>query len=446
MVSTLTPSAVDTAGTAERPRRRRANPYPLWFFAIPAVLFIVFFAIPTFSSFYFSLTRWTLQTTQFIGLENFVLFFNEPTLVSGFIHTFIYAFLTSGVKVVLGILLARVLTSHIIGRGYLRSVVFFPVLVSTIGVGLTFKILMDPFNGLINKTLAMVGITGPGWLTDPNIALYSVILVDIWKGVGIATLIFIAGMVGIPQEYYEAAKVDGSSGRQMFINITLPLLKPATITVVTLSLIGGLRSFDLIGDDQRRARLHQRRHRLGHLQAVPGRVLRPVHRRQRGAVPGRHRDHRADVDLPQPAGGQTMEQEKRRAWIVGIIAILVSIVIFLIPFAFILLTASKTVAESADLAFSLPTEWVLFQNISTVLQVSEAVVLRAFINSTTLTVCSVIIMVVLAAMVGYILDRRQSKWCTVANFFVLAGLIVPPAVVPTVWVLQGLGLFKPCPA
>ena len=192
------------------------------------------------------MTRWTLQTTQFIGLENFVLFFNEPTLVSGFIHTFIYAFLTSGVKVVLGILLARVLTSHIIGRGYLRSVVFFPVLVSTIGVGLTFKILMDPFNGLINKTLALVGITGPGWLTDPNLALYSVIMVDIWKGVGIATLIFIAGMVGIPQEYYEAAKVDGSTGRQMFINITLPLLKPATITVVTLSLIGGLRSFDLI--------------------------------------------------------------------------------------------------------------------------------------------------------------------------------------------------------
>jgi raffinose/stachyose/melibiose transport system permease protein len=246
MVSTLTPATVDAAATVDRPRRRRRNPYPLWFFAIPAVLFIVFFAIPTFSSFYFSLTRWTLQTTQFIGLENFVLFFNEPTLVSGFIHTFIYAFLTSGAKVVLGILLARLLTSQIIGRGYLRSVVFFPVLVSTIGVGLTFKILMDPFNGLINKTLALVGITGPGWLTDPNLALYSVILVDIWKGVGIATLIFIAGMVGIPQEYYEAAKVDGSSGRQMFFNITLPLLKPATITVVTLSLIGGLRSFDLI--------------------------------------------------------------------------------------------------------------------------------------------------------------------------------------------------------
>ena len=246
MVSTLTPSAVDTAKSSDRPRRRRSNPYPLWFFAIPAVLFLVLFAIPTFASFYFSLTRWTLQTTQFIGLDNFILFFNEPTLVSGFTHTFIYAILTSGAKVVLGMLLGALLTSKIVGRGYLRSVIFFPVLVSTIGVGLTFKILMDPFDGLINKTLAVFGITGPGWLTDPSLALYSVILVDIWKGIGIATLIYIAGMVGIPQEYYEAAEVDGSSRLQVFRNITLPLLRPATTTVILLSLIGGLRSFDLI--------------------------------------------------------------------------------------------------------------------------------------------------------------------------------------------------------
>ncbi len=140
-----------------------------------------------------------------------------------------------------------------------------------------------------------------------------------------------------------------------------------------------------------------------------------------------------------------MKREKRRGLIIGIIAILASIVIFLIPFAFILLTASKTVKDSANLAFSLPEQFVLFQNISTVLRTSEAVVLRAFINSTTLTVTSVIIMVILAAMAGYILDRRKSRWNTVAHFFVLAGLIVPPAVVPTIWVLQTLGLFKTMP-
>lgn len=247
MVSSLTPSVSVTATPPPRTRpRRRRSPYPLYFYALPAVLFLVLFAIPTFASFYFSLTRWTLFTTQFIGLDNFKQFFSEPNLVSGFTHTFIYAVLTSGVKVVLGILLGALLTSRIVGRGYLRSVIFFPVLVSTIGVGITFKILLDPFHGVVNSALGKIGITGPGWLTDPDLALYSIIGVDIWKGVGIATLIFIAGMVAIPQEYYEAAKVDGSSGLQMFWAITIPLLWPATATVILLSLIGGLRSFDLI--------------------------------------------------------------------------------------------------------------------------------------------------------------------------------------------------------
>ena len=85
--------------------------------------------------------------------------------------------------------------------------IFFPVLVSTIGVGFTFKILLDPFHGLVNRRWRVFGITGPGWLTEPRSrAVLSVAGIDIWKGVGIATLIFIAGIVAIPQEYYEAAE------------------------------------------------------------------------------------------------------------------------------------------------------------------------------------------------------------------------------------------------
>nr|WP_246854702.1 sugar ABC transporter permease [Naasia sp. SYSU D00057] len=210
------------------------------------VFYVILFLVPTGASLYFSLTRWTLFEQEFIGLDNFVQFFREQALVQGFINTFIYAFLTSGLKVVLGMLLGVFLTSQIIARGFLRSVVFFPVLVSTIGVGITFEVLMNPFDGLINQTLAAIGIQGPGWLTDPQWALLSVALVDVWKGVGLATLIFIAGIVAIPQEYFEAARVDGASSWKNFWHITLPLARPATATVVTLSLIGGLRSFDLI--------------------------------------------------------------------------------------------------------------------------------------------------------------------------------------------------------
>ena len=124
--------------------------------------------------------------------------------------------------------------------------VFFPVLVSTVGIGLTFTELMHPSRGAINVALAALGIDGPGWLTNPSLALFSVALVDVWKGVGIATLIYIAGLASISPDYYEAARIDGATRRQMFWRITVPLVRPATVTVITLSLIGGLRSFDLI--------------------------------------------------------------------------------------------------------------------------------------------------------------------------------------------------------
>ena len=218
----------------------------MWFYIPTVVLYVVLFAVPTFASFYFSLTRWTLFETEFIGLANSKQFFTEPMLFKGFINTFVYGFVTSGAKVVLGLALGMLLTSTILGRGYLRSTIFFPVLVSTVGVGVTFKVLMDPFDGLINETLRLVGINGPGWLTDPAWALMSIAMVDVWKGIGIATLIFIAGLVAIPQEYYEAARVDGASAWQRFRTITLPLVQPAMGTVILLSLISGLRSFDLI--------------------------------------------------------------------------------------------------------------------------------------------------------------------------------------------------------
>ena len=244
MVALEARSRVSATGPA--PAGRKRSPYPSWFYLPAAIIYAVLFLVPTVTSFYFSLTRWSIFDSQFIGFDNYVTFFREPALVSGLWHTVVYAVVTSGLKVVLGLGLAVLLTSQIIGRGYLRSVVFFPVLVSTIGVGLTFTILMDPEDGLINESLALLGIQGPGWLTDPSYALLSVALVDVWKGVGLATLIYIAGIVSIPQEYFEAARVDGASAWQNFKSIVLPLARPATFTVILLSLIGGLRSFDLI--------------------------------------------------------------------------------------------------------------------------------------------------------------------------------------------------------
>ena len=246
--TTTTPPVAPVAPeTAARARGRRGGgPYPYWFYLPAAVIFTVFFLIPTIASFYFSFTRWDLFTSTWIGLDNYKTFFQEQALVIGLRNTLIYATMTAGLKVVIGLLLAVLLTSKIIARGYLRSVIFFPVLVSTIGVGLTFTALMNPELGLINKALAGIGITGPDWLVDPQLAIFSIALVDVWQGVGLATVIFIAGIVSIPSDYYEAAQVDGATRFYSFLHITLPLARPAIATVVTLALIGGLRSFDLI--------------------------------------------------------------------------------------------------------------------------------------------------------------------------------------------------------
>jgi len=234
------------------PRRRRSRgplanrSYPHWFLLPGAAVYAVLFIVPTFASFFFAFTRWNFFSIQFIGFDNFVTFFEDPQLTRGFTNTLIFGVITSVVKVALGLVLAVLLTSGIFARGYLRAVIFFPVLVSTIGVGITFRALLDPYDGLVNKSLAAIGIQGPGWLTDPNLAIFSVIGVDIWKGIGLATLIYMAGIVAIPRDYYEAASIDGASGWKNFWSITVPLVMPATTTVIILSLIGGLRSFDLI--------------------------------------------------------------------------------------------------------------------------------------------------------------------------------------------------------
>jgi raffinose/stachyose/melibiose transport system permease protein len=243
MASTLSTLEATTLAPARRGGKKRPGPYPYWFYVAPALIYVIFFIIPTIASFYYSFTRWDLFTATWIGLDNYRTFFEEQALILGLRNTLIYAVVTSGLKVVIGMALALLLTSKIIARGYLRSVIFFPVLVSAVGVGLTFTVLMNPERGLINQ---MLGGADIGWLTNPNLAIFSIALVDVWKGVGLATVIFIAGLVSIPAEYYEAAAVDGASRRNVFRNIILPLARPATATVITLSLIGGLRSFELI--------------------------------------------------------------------------------------------------------------------------------------------------------------------------------------------------------
>ena len=229
----------------QRSRAQVTSSYPHWFYLPAAVVFGVIFVVPTLLAFYFSLTRWTLFTTEFIGIDNFVQFFREPALTMGARNTLVYAAVTSGLKVVIGLGLATLLTSRLRLRNLLRSIIFFPVLVSTVAVGITFAVLMHPSDGMINRSLEVVGIDGPRWLTDPSIALLSVAFVDVWKGVGIALVIFIAGILSIPEDYFDTARLEGGAWVR-FRHVIIPLSRNATFTVILLSFISGLRTFDLI--------------------------------------------------------------------------------------------------------------------------------------------------------------------------------------------------------
>ncbi|MDM9624255.1 carbohydrate ABC transporter permease [Rhizobium sp. S96] len=143
--------------------------------------------------------------------------------------------------------------------------------------------------------------------------------------------------------------------------------------------------------------------------------------------------------MVQPQGGGPVTRRQRYS---GVIALVASGIIFVLPFLFILLTAAKTKQAAASLTFGLPVEWRLWENFLEVIQARNYMLLLAYFNSTVITVVAVALLVLFGAMVGYILQRRPSRWNTVIYACVFAGLIIPPAVVPTIWVLQSLGLFK----
>ncbi|HUX21457.1 MAG TPA: sugar ABC transporter permease [Spirochaetia bacterium] len=220
--------------------------YSFWFLVPGGIIYFLFFLLPTFVSFYFSMTRWTIFNSTFTGLDNFRMFFSETSLNIGFRNTLIYAVVTCGLKVIVGFLLGAFLSGNFKSRGFLRSMVFFPTILSTIAVGIIFSNMMHPTMGAINVALAGIGIQGPDWLGNVHIALLSVAMVDVWKGVGIATVIYLAGIQAIPQQYYEAVMIDGGSAYHRLRHVTLPLSRPAMNAVIVLAFIGGLRTFDLI--------------------------------------------------------------------------------------------------------------------------------------------------------------------------------------------------------
>lgn len=230
---------------SRRPQARQIAPY---LFLLPNMaIFLVFTIYPAFNGFNISLYDSNNgRTFTPVGLANYERILTDDEFLGVAQQTVIFAVGFVGLSVVGSIILAVLLDAQRRARSFFRAVVFVPVLLSPVVVGLLWRWLLDRQDGLVNVGLGGVGLPQPGWLVDPTLALGAVVLVGVWTNVGFYTLILLAGLQGIDRDVYEAASLDGATGWDTFRRITLPLLAPTTLVVVILSVINGLQAFDYI--------------------------------------------------------------------------------------------------------------------------------------------------------------------------------------------------------
>lgn len=236
------------APSATGSRRRRTPLRWVLLFLLPsAIPLIIFTFVPMLGSLWISLHKWNLiSDMSWVGFDNYSKLLNDPKTGEVFLHTGIYIIGYLPLVYVGGLALALALNTKLAGRSFFRAAVFLPVVTSWVVVALVWQWLLNPANGLVNKILGGLGLGQPGWWTDPDWALPSVILASAWKDLGFVMVILLAGLQAIPSDLYEAATVDGATGWQRFRRITLPLLSPSTFFVVVISLINGFQVFDQV--------------------------------------------------------------------------------------------------------------------------------------------------------------------------------------------------------
>jgi multiple sugar transport system permease protein len=196
--------------------------------------------------FWMSLHNWPLlgATQKFVGGENYAEAVTDVTFGQSLLFTLKYTLIITPLQLVLGYALAVLVRNKFSGVGFFRTSVFLPVVVGFASGAYIFLVLVQPETGLFDRVLALVGVQGIPWLTDPNYALATVILMITWKTVGTTVILLMVGMQAIPDEIGEAARVDGASWFQRELLITLPLLKSSIALVLILTLTGSFLAFD----------------------------------------------------------------------------------------------------------------------------------------------------------------------------------------------------------
>jgi multiple sugar transport system permease protein len=223
-----------------------------WSFALPfAALFVVFLVGPVLASLAMSFTdirsadvRSPLAVT-FLGFDNYVRLFQDEQFVKAVGNTLMVVLMGLPLTVVLGLAAALGLNSGLVKfRAVFRVGYYLPVVTSIVAISVVWRFLLQPDTGLLNSALALVGIEGPNWLANTSTALPAVIMMIVWRGIGFQMVIFLAGLQAIPNELYEAARIDGAGRWAQFRHVTVPSLRPTLLFVTVIGSIGLLQVFE----------------------------------------------------------------------------------------------------------------------------------------------------------------------------------------------------------
>lgn len=239
---------------AQKQKPRLLNRKVLWayIFISPTLLFLLVFALgPILFSVWVSLSNWDLITPvpkmQWVGLENFrYILVRDAVFQAALINTFKFTLFGVGINTILGLGGALLLNTRIRFSTFWRTIYFLPIVSAPLALGMMFVSLLDKNYGLINTLLGYVGVSPQPFFSSPTQALWCIISIAIYQSVGYYIIIFLAGLQGISQEYYDAAAVDGANVFQSFRYITLPLLRPVLLFLIVTNTIGALQVFDIV--------------------------------------------------------------------------------------------------------------------------------------------------------------------------------------------------------
>ncbi|WP_206061683.1 carbohydrate ABC transporter permease [Nonomuraea basaltis] len=235
-------------GRAKSGRRRWGSGWHAYLFIGPSLFGVVaFLLLPMVIVLVLSLFDWELLSApEFAGLDNYRRLAADGQTWHSLWVTVVYVLLSIPLQTVLALALAMLLNQRVKGVRVYRSLFVIPWMATPIVLALIWNWIFDPRDGALNSALALIGVTGPDWLSDPAWALPAVALVSVWQYTGYNMLFFLAGLQGVPQELYDAASTDGASPAQRFWRVTLPLLNPTMFFVTVTNLIGAFQVFDTV--------------------------------------------------------------------------------------------------------------------------------------------------------------------------------------------------------